>query len=442
MKIQRKTKQVWVVCLCMAMYSPLALQAQENDIPKPKDYSRSWYVGAQAGMPMAESTFSSFGADKFRLGWNAGIHGGYRINRVWSVEATANWGRLSLAEQSCCYDRGYFLGTDWNRYRYVIPEGMDGHYFKDLKSRVSVQRYGAQVNMNVLGFFNRTKDSRWRLELSPAVYAVGASSDLFTKADNAPVAANLNDWHLGYGGQAQVSYTVVDNINIGVYGGFTHLTGNPMDGMPELHSTNFIVDAGVKFSFAFGGKKKVGKSVAGVAPVATVTSAVATEQPKQEVEKVATVPVQEAVDSVAVATVNPTITTDNPETVISIEAESRVEKSPTEVVTESQFPVIYFSFNSVWIEPSERGKVKEIADRMKADKSICVRVTGWGDAIGGEEANKHVSLQRAEAVKRVLGQWLIPADRIETVGGGINRTAATDAEARNATTIEIVGKER
>lgn len=108
----------------------------------------------------------------------------------------------------------------------------------------------------VLGFFNRTKESRWRLDISPAVYAVGTSSDLMTKADNTPVADNLNDWHLGYGGQAQVSYAVADNMNIGLYGGFTHLTGKPMDGMPELHSTNFIIDAGVKFSFAFGGKKR------------------------------------------------------------------------------------------------------------------------------------------------------------------------------------------
>ena len=87
-------------------------------------------------------------------------------------------------------------------------------------------------------------------------------------------------------------------MNIGVYGGFTHLTGKPLDGMPALHSTNFIIDAGVKFSFAFGSKKRSGK--------------------------------------------------------------------------------------------------------------------------------------------RVLGQWLIPADRVETVGGGIKRDAASEAEARNASTIEIM----
>ena len=75
---------------------------------------------------------------------------------------------------------------------------------------------------------------------------------------------------------------------------------------------------------------------------------------------------------------------------------------------------------------------------MKADKSFRIRITGWCDEIGGEEVNKRVSLQRAEAVKRVLGQWLIPAEHIEAVGAGINHNAATAREARNATTIEIV----
>lgn len=385
-----------------------------------RDYTRGWYVGAQAGMPMAESTFSSFGADKFRPGWNAGAHGGYRFNRVWSVEATANWGWLFLAEQSCCYDRGYFLGTDWNRYRYDIPEGMDGHYFKDLKSCVFVQRYGMQLNVNLLGFFNATRDSRWRLDVSPAVYGVGTSSDVMTKADGAMVRENIDNWHLGYGGNAQVSYALNRNLSLGVYGGFTHLTGKPMDGFNKIHSTNYLIDTGVKLSWRFGKKSRkaaVGEitPLTGVAAVAATATAAA-EQPKTEEAVVV------AEETAAVA--DTTAATENP-------------PSPSSL-SSSDFPVIYFSFNSIWIEPGERGKVKEIADRMKADKSIRVRVTGWGDETGGEEANKRVSLQRAEAVKRVLGQWLIPADRVETVGGGINREAASDAEARNVTTIVVV----
>ena len=421
-------KKTLVLLLTLSL-SVTIVFAQEGK-PAQKDSTRGWYVGAQAGMPMAEADFSSFGADKFRPGWTAGIHAGYHFTPVWSLEVSASWGQTFLAAQNCCYERGYFLGADFNRYRYVIPEGFGGWYYNDLKSHTFVQRYGLQVNMNILGFFNATKNSRWRFEVSPAVYAVGTSSDFMTKADNTLVADNINNWHLGYGGQAQVSYAVADNMNIGIYGGFTHLTGKPLDGMPELHSTNFIIDAGVKFSFAFGGKKRACKSATAAVVPAVVSPTVSTEQPKPVVEEVITS------DTVAVQTVKPEVVKEQPKEVVE-----DVVTPPT-VANSIEIPVIYFSFNSIWIEPSERAKVKEIADMMKADKSIRIRITGWGDEIGGEEANKRVSLQRAEAVKRVLGQWLIPAERIETVGAGINHNAATAREARKATTIDILGNDK
>ena len=357
--------------LATAVLAVMALPAlaQQSEQTPEKDFTRGWYIGAQAGMPMAEADFSSFGADKFRPGWSAGIHAGYRFTPVWSLEMMANWGQQFLAEQQCCYERGYFLGNDHNRYRdgFHFPEGVQGWLYEDLKSRTFVQRYGLQVNMNILGFFNRTKESRWRLELSPAVYAVGTSSDLMTKEDNTHVADNLNDWHLGYGGQAQVSYAVADNMNIGLYGGFTHLTGKHMDGMPELHSTNFIIDAGVKFSFAFGGKKRTGRSAAAVVP-AVVAPIVPAEQPKEEVQEVVTTPAEKVDSVVAVAdTPKEVIVADT--VVVEPAGEAIVTEQPKEEV-KTPFPVIYFSFNSVWIEPDEKAKIKEIAELMKARPDI------------------------------------------------------------------------
>jgi len=437
MKKQRMTKRIWVTCLCLAVLSPMTLSAQEVKSDE-KDYTRGWYIGTQAGIPMAEAEFSSFGADKFRPGWSAGLYAGYRFTPVWSLEMTAGWGQQFLDVQQCCYERDYFLGSDHNRYRdgFHFPEGVQGWLYKDLKSRTFVQRYGLQVNMNILGFFNRTKESRWRLELSPAVYAVGTSSDLMTKAENTPVADNLNDWHLGYGGQAQVSYAVADNMNIGLYGGFTHLTGKPMDGMPELHSTNFIIDAGVKFSFAFGkvkgerSKVKRGNEVKG------------------EKSKVKTEDDLNAIPSATTAVLNdtPVIQSDSEESRdSSLQSSTSVQNDIVEEVSTSDlspltFPVIYFSFNSVWIEPNEKAKIKEIADMMKARPDMRVRITGWGDNVGGEEVNKRVSLQRAEAVKRMLGKWLIPAERVETVGAGIAHDAQSREEARHAATVEVKGE--
>lgn len=414
----------------------LPAQAQQSEPMPERDYTRGWYIGAQGALSMGEGDFSSFGADKFRAGGNGGVFGGYRFNKVWALELNAHWGQLNMAEQDCCFERGYWLGTDYNRYHpALIPADMQGWYYKDLMSRTFVQQYSLQANMNVLGFFNATKDSRWMLELSPMVSAVGTSSDILTKAGKSPVRENISQWHLGVGGALQVSYAATKNLNVGIYGDFTHLFNEPLDGMPELHSTNFMIDAGVRLSWNFGSKKRTKKSSATVVAPVVATSAVVADtvaeesvQEQKPIEEKEVVVVERPVVESAVAEEKPA----EEETIVE-------EEHPvTEAVEEkSAFPVIYFSFNSIWIEPSERAKVKEIAEMMKADKSIRVRVTGWGDNVGSEEANKRVSLQRAEAVKRVLGQWLIPAERVETVGAGIKHDAQSREEARHAATIEI-----
>lgn len=409
-----------ILGVLLLLGTSLFAQSKDSVQTGNRDYSRGWYVGVQAGMPMAEGTFSSFGADKFRPGWSAGIHGGYRFTNVWSLEMTANWGQQFLAEQDCCFDRGYFLGTDWNRYHPdLIPADMlyKGVYYKDLKSRTLVQRYGLQVNMNVLGFFNRTKNSRWQLEISPAVYGVGTTSDIANKADGSPMKENISKWHFGYGGQAQVTYAVAKNMNLGIYGGFSHLTGEPIDGMPEIHLTNFIIDAGIKFTMNFGKKKRNVRSAETVIP----TTIVATVQTETTIAEAETEVVEQT------KTVEP---------VYEQPRETATETAP--VASELTFPTIYFSFNSVWIEPSESTKVREIADIMKAGESIRISITGWGDANGGEEVNKRVSLQRAEAIKAALIKQGIDGKRIEAVGGGINRNAASNAEARIAATTEVL----
>lgn len=379
------------------------------------------FLGVHAGMPMAEADFSSFGADRFRPGWDLGLNAGYRFTDVWSLEMTASWGQFWLGEKSCCMDYGYFLGNDLKRYHPdLIPDGMDGRYYRDIKNRTFVQRYGLQVNMNVLGFFAGTKTGPWRLEVSPTVHAIITSSDILAKSDNAPFVENVKNRHLGYGGQIQVSYAVAENMNIGIYGGYTQVTGKQMDAMPGLHSTNFIIDAGVKFTI---GLKKTRRNARQAEKPVYAESVEVTTDKQVQIAPAEDSPVAKADEKVQVTPA---------EEVPVAQEEQNIQEEV------SPFPVIYFSFNSIWIEPSERAKVKEIADMMKADKSIRVLVTGWGDAVGGEEANKRVSLQRAEAVKRVLGQWLVPAERVETAGGGIKTDAATDAEARNATTIVIL----
>lgn len=385
----------------------------------------SWYAGFQAGSPMAESNFSSFGVDKFRFGWNAGINAGYQFTKVWSLELTANWGQQFLAEQKCCYNRAYFLGSDNNRYlQESIPAGMQCHSYKDLKSRVFVQRYGLQVNVNVLGIFNRTKDSRWRLDVSPAIYAAGTKSDLMTKADNAIVTEHPNDWHIAYGGMAQASYQITDNIDLGVYGGFTHLLGDAIDGMPALHTRNHIIDAGVKMSYRFGKRNNENNVMEEIEVVENV----------EDVKNVEVIEMTEIEDIEDIENIENIEEIEDIEVIEDISDSMEAETEIPEVI-DSIYCVIYFSFNSVWIEPDERHKVKEIAKMMNDDDSANIIVEAWGDEIGGEEKNLRVSWQRANAVKDALIRYGIDGERIETQGSGIMFEAESAEKARCANII-------
>ena len=132
----------------------------------------SWYAGIQAGMPFGTSAMGSFGADHTTPGWSAGIYGGYRFNQVLSLELQAAWGQLTMNRRDCCPD--YWMGADGNRYEAAVA-GMDGWYMSALQSHTFIQRYAAQLNVNLLGFFHATRDSRWSLDLSPHIAAIGQS---------------------------------------------------------------------------------------------------------------------------------------------------------------------------------------------------------------------------------------------------------------------------
>ena len=211
-----------------------------------KTISQGWYVGIEGGMPFGFSTFSSFGHDKTHLGWAAGLYGGYRFNSIFSAELSAKYGEMSLSAQDCCVERNYWLGSDGVLYKAGVL-GMDSWEYANLKSHVSMGQYGARVNINLLGLFPQTADSRWDLAVSPHIYAVTTKADIQTIADDAKVMKGSTNWHLGYGADLQVGYQLTSYLKLGIYSGLTRLTGERMDGMPEhLHKNNFLWESGIR----------------------------------------------------------------------------------------------------------------------------------------------------------------------------------------------------
>ena len=465
MKIIRSTLLLPTILLATSSTS-----AQESET---KSYdNEGFYIGTHAATAIAESNFCSFGADKFYPGWNAGLNAGYRFTNIWSLELSASWSQVSLAEQNCCLEHNYVLGYDLNRYydRNIIPEEMIGQYYRNIKSKVFVQRYGLQVNFNVLGLFNRTKRGPWGLNLSPAIYAANTHASILIKETKAPMAKNITTWHLGYGGQLFASYAVAENMHVGVYGTYTQYVGCPIDGLPRVHSTNYTVDAGVKFIVTFNSKKSSSLSEADatttliadntIAHPADTSKEVSQETSSQEnsdqsasPQKVAIqetssketstqasessestfhTPVSAEITIAEQQDMEPANSSHEKKQTIEVQEATATTSHTEEYSFDTPYPIIHFAFNSIWIEPGQRAKVKEIAQALKEDSSIRIRVIGWGDEVGGNRANKRVSLQRAEAVKRGLEQLNISSDRIEVVGAGIAPDALTLGEGRIA----------
>ena len=380
-----------------------------------KTISQGWYVGVEGGMPFGFSTFSSFGHDKTHLGWAAGLYGGYRFNSIFSAELSAKYGEVNMSAQDCCVERNYWLGSDGVRYKAGVL-GMDSWEYADLKSRVRMGRYGARVNVNLLGLFHKTANSRWDLAVSPHIYAVTTKADIQTIADDAKVMKGSANWHLGYGADLQVGYQLTSCLKLGIYSGLTRLTGERMDGMPEhLHKNNFVWESGIRLGISFAKAKK--KNVA-VETTPIVEQKVPTTEPEAPMAE------PEAPQQVT------TPQADTLQQEIAEKAETRVGEQEVVEQPKATFPIVYFAFNSIGIKQSELSKLNGILRTLKENPKMKVTVTGWCDTKGSVAVNKRISRQRAETVKTWLVKNGIEANRITAIGNGSDDTQDADKARR------------
>ncbi len=399
------TIRIRLLIAILASVLPLSTMKaeEEKDVLTP---SQGWYVGIEGGMPFGFSTFSSFGHDKTHLGWAAGLYGGYRFNSIFSAELSAKYGEMNLSAQDCCVERNYWLGSDGVLYNAGVL-GMDSWEYADLKSHVRMGQYGARVNVNLLGLFHQTANSRWDLAVSPHIYAVTTKADIQTISDDAKVMNGSTNWHLGYGADLQVGYQLTSCLKLGIYSGLTRLTGERMDGMPEhLHKNNFVWESGIRLGISF------------------------TKAKKRKMMETSTIPQPEVQQQLT----TPEENTQQQDTAAKVDkAETKVAEQDIAETSEVKFPVIYFDFNSIAINPDEESKLNEILHILKENPDMKVTVTGWCDIRGSVAVNRRISRQRAETLE---APWLvkkgIAASRISAAGKGSDGSR----EARKARRVE------
>lgn len=390
---------VMLLCLSMAALQPTCAQeTKAKEAPV-----REWYGGIEGGVPFGVGTLSSFGADKTRAGYAVGLFGGYRFNSVLSAELSAKWGKTHLAARDCCIASGYWLGTDGQTYHAPVA-GMDGADYAHLKSAVALQQYGVRMNINLLGLFPATRQSRWRLELSPMITAVGTQADVKTIDEGHGLISDQTRWHLGAGGNVQVSYAIADRLHVGLYSGMTCLTGDAIDGLSErIHDARYLWESGLRIGWTLGRCRKKTREVA--EPMSAVPAALAERKEVPARPK----PVPEKTD-----------------------AKATIGAQETTMI----FPVVYFDFNQSVIKESEKAKLQDICQKLQAHPRVKIHITGWSDPVGSRRVNERLSLQRADAVKTWLVSQGIDAARMETEGMGSDHQEPDAAKARRVETKE------
>lgn len=89
---------------------------------------------------------------------------------------------------------------------------------------------------------------------------------------------------------------------------------------------------------------------------------------------------------------------------------------PKEVV-KYIYPKVQFLKGSAKVTETSMANIYDIADSLKAIDGT-IKITGYASTEGTTKFNKSLSLKRAEAVKKLLTQAGVPADKIEVSGAG------------------------
>lgn len=398
----KQFKALLSLALLAAMTAPL--QAEEKTgVLAPVD--NPGYIGLGGGTSFGQATFSSITENGVRSwGLQGGIFGGYKFNRLVSLELGFQYGQQSQYNLHCC---PYWLSTtgEW-RATQVIDQ--DGWYFEDLQSFSRWFKLALQANFDLLSFI--TDNRHWSLDLSPQISLMNTRTTWKGNLSYSGAyyeSVRPANWHLGLGGQVAVACAFNDTWKLGLYGGVTALTGKRFDCIPtKAHKTNLIWDAGLKLTISFGGNKKKKQAEAEMAAareaarLAAEQEALEREQARLAAEKAAREQAEREAAELAAKE--------------KAEREAAEEAARLAAEKESAFNKmidnVYFANGSTRIEAEYFPLLEEVLAVMQKYPDFQLQIHGYSSKSGNKAYNQRLSTQRMEAVQK----WFI--DRGVEVG--------------------------
>lgn len=409
-------------------------------------WKSGWYADVEAGVPFGAGSLSSFGHDEIHAGWSAGIGAGYRFSPVLSAEAFLMWGKVSMTARECCAGNGFWLGSDGGFYHASVL-GMPGWNYSDIRDGVSFQKYGAGLNVNILGFFSGTRNGRWLLEVSPQLSLLGTASAIRLRSDKEKLMSGSTEWNFGYGASLRAGYRLTERLGIAISSGITAAAGHRIDGMPRHdHRSNLFWENSIRLSWSFGaGNRRVlgsGHETCVGAPLERPSAGdvVSSTVPESSVKS------ESAEISESSKVSEPAGQPDSSEVAESVKAPESAGKtgnaagnpaseSGAAVPQTDMIPapaVVHFAFDSWQLDGGQTSGLHEILEYMKNDENARLEISGWCDRFGSGPVNMKVSRLRAESVRDWFVREGIDAGRIDAEGKGVDRVETVSARARKA----------
>jgi outer membrane protein OmpA-like peptidoglycan-associated protein len=385
---------------------------------------RPWYVGVQGGTSFGQATFSSITGRQNHWGIQGGVFGGYRFNRLISLEAVLQYGGQDHSALDCC---DYWLTSTGERFMVPVLDEK-GWYYRDLLTRTQWGRVALQANVDLLSLVTRP-GSRWSLNLSPQISAVTTRTTLTTPDSQAEYAGKAypRQWHLGLGGQVSAGYQISDRLAASLYGGVAALTGERFDNIPvHLHKTNLLWDAGVKLSFSFGkpgraavdddAARRAAEEAARLAQAQAEAERLAREKAEQE---------RQAAEAARAEAERLAREKAEREAAEAAAAKDRAFHTP--------IPTVYFAHNKHLIDAGYVPSLEEALAILKKYPDFNLEIHAYASQSGTKSYNNRLSEKRMEAIRAWFADHGIAPERmLQAYFHGIDYNAPSADKARRA----------